>query len=206
MRKKGTFWTILGSALLISALLLLLYNLYEGFRAQKESAFVSENMKKQVESNAVQLNDEQSDLEIPAYELYPDMEMPLMEIDGEMYVGYLEIPALELTLPVAGGEWNEAKMKKSPCLYEGTVYKKNMIIVGHNYRSHFSGLKKLPLDTEIIFIDAEGNRFEYRLAWTEVIDEMDTESMLAGEEEWDLTLFTCTYGGRQRYTLRCIQE
>ena len=45
-----------------------------------------------------------------------------------------------------------------------------------------------------------------RLAWTEVIDEMDTESMLAGEEEWDLTLFTCTYGGRQRYTLRCIQE
>ena len=27
--------------------------------------------------------------------------------------------------------------------------------------------------------------------------------MLSGSEDWDLTLFTCTLGGRTRYVVRC---
>ena len=37
---------------------------------------------------------------------------------------------------------------------------------------------------------------ELELLWPE-----QTEEMLSGE--WDLTLFTCTLGGRQRVTVRC---
>ena len=81
-----------------------------------------------------------------------------------------------------------------------------MIIVGHNYRSHFSKLKTLEPGTEIYFTDAEGNQFAYTLEWVEIIEETDVEAMSAGSEEWDLTLFTCTYGGKERYTLRCVEK
>ena len=147
-----------------------------------------------------------SENSLPDYVLYPEVEMPLIEIDGEQYIGFLEIPALNLSLPVLGGEWKEERLKKAPGLYEGSVYQDNMIIAGHNYRSHFSGLKKLEEGTEIYFIDGNGTVFSYELAWVEVIDEMDVEQMSAQTEGWDLTLFTCTYGGRERYTLRCVKQ
>lgn len=143
---------------------------------------------------------------MPDYVRYPEIEMPMIEIDGESYIGFLEIPELNLSLPVMAGEWIETKLKKAPCLYEGSVYMDDMIIAGHNYRSHFSPLKKLKEGTEIYFIDAEGNVFPYVLAWTEVIEEYDVHKMQSKTEEWNLTLFTCTYGGRERYTLRCIKN
>lgn len=37
----------------------------------------------------------------------------------------------------------------------------------------------------------------------ETLPETAVEEMRAGE--WDLTLFTCTYDGRARVTVRCIR-
>lgn len=37
---------------------------------------------------------------IPDYILDPDREMPTVEIDGNTYIGTLDIPSLELSLPV----------------------------------------------------------------------------------------------------------
>ena len=62
--------------------------------------------------------------------------------------------------------------------------------------------KKLEEGAEVCFIDAEGNIFTYTLAWTEIIDQYDIHKMLSKKEDWDLTLFTCTYGGEDRYTFR----
>jgi len=128
--------------------------------------------------------------------------MTYMEVDGRKYVGYLEIPAIDKYLPVQA-DCAESLLKHSPCLYDGTIYD-GMIIAGHNYRSHFSPLKQLDLGADIYFHDVDGNVWQYTLTATEVIDGYDVDAMKAGD--WDLTLFTCTYGGEERYTLRCSME
>ena len=202
-KKPGTIWMIIGGLLMGAALFLSVYNLYDARKAEESVNQASLILREKID-NSIQ-EKEQEEIKIPDYEKYPEIEMPVVEIDGEFYIGFLEIPQLKLSLPIMAGEWSEAKLKKAPCIYEGSVYLDTMVIAGHNYKSHFSGLKSLEEGSEICFIDAEGNRFFYELAWTEVIGEYDVNRMCSKVENWDLTLFTCTYGGRERYTLRCVR-
>lgn len=137
---------------------------------------------------------------IPNYILNPGMEMPEIEVDGRQYIGVLDIPVLDLNLPILT-EWSKQGAVNAPCRYEGSIYDNNCIIAGHNYKSHFAKLNALEVGDRVIFTDVEGNEFQYTVAETEVIDGTDIEGMKSGD--WDLTLFTCTIGGRQRITIRC---
>ena len=137
---------------------------------------------------------------VPEYKKNPEMEMPTVEVNGQECVGMIEIPALGLKLPVIS-EWSDAKLKKAPCRYSGSAYLKNMIIAGHNYRTHFSGIKRLNPGDSIVFTDADGNVFSYGVAEIETIGGYDIEKMEAGD--WDLTLFTCTNKGKARAAVRC---
>ena len=56
---------------------------------------------------------------------------------------------------------------------------------------------------EVRFTDTEGNAFRYTVAELETLGKYDVEEMAAGD--WDLTLFTCTYGGQSRVTVRCLR-
>ena len=82
------------------------------------------------------------------------------------------------------------------------AYKNDLIIAGHNYRSHFNPLKKFVGGEEVIFTDVEGNKFTYKVGDVETMKGTEVERMEAGD--WDLTLFTCTYNGQSRFALRCI--
>ncbi|MEE1085549.1 MAG: sortase [Schaedlerella sp.] len=92
------------------------------------------------------------------------------------------------------------------CRYEGFLYKGNLIIAAHNYAGHFGKIKNFMPGDAVLFTDADGNVFEYVIGWMETIKGNDSISMLEGEEEWDLTLFTCNYSGSDRYTVRCIRQ
>ena len=76
----------------------------------------------------------------PLYELYPNMEMPVLQADGKSYIGVLDIPALGLSLPVMS-QWSYPNLKLAPCRYTGSAYSGNLILAGHNYPSHFGGLQ-----------------------------------------------------------------
>lgn len=134
------------------------------------------------------------------YKMNPDIEMPTKTINGIKYIGVLEVPKLSLQLPVMS-HWSPDGLKIAPGRYKGSVYKRNIIIAGHNYRSHFSRLKTLDIGSKIWFIDLEGNRFEYKVSDIEIIKGTDVKQMEKGK--WDMTLFTCTYGGQNRMALRC---
>ena len=54
----------------------------------------------------------------------------------------------------------------------------------------------------VVFTDVDGNVFRYKVSSRETIMPKDIEGMLSGD--WDLTMFTCTYGGQQRVTVRCV--
>lgn len=189
-RKRAAFLLTCGAICLVAALGLTGYNLYDEYRAESSA-----------ESNVAQLRtviQEKAPEEQPILP-EPQVMMTALELDGRDYVGVLEIPSLELSLPIQD-EWSDRLLKYSPCRYEGTIHD-GMIIAGHNYKSHFAKLKQLLPGDELRFIDLDGNIWNYVVSGTEVIAGYDVERMKSGD--WDLTLFTCTYGGENRYTLRC---
>lgn len=140
---------------------------------------------------------------LPAFVRNPDIAMPVQKVDGNAYIGVLEIPSLGLSLPVIS-EWNYPRLRIAPCRYTGSVYSRDIVISGHNYERHFGQLKLLTVGEEIRFTDADGNIFYYSVCGTEQLGKYDVYEMKNGD--WDLTMFTCTYGGKNRVTVRCKLE
>lgn len=190
--KKGTFMMILGLLFLMAAFLLMTYNIYDGKRAENASGKVLEKLENKIAENEPQWQEET---------IIAAREMPAIEIDGYRYIGILEITTLELSLPVME-EWDEQRLKIAPCRYKGSIYEDNLIIAGHNYARHFSPIKNLPVGTEVTFTDVEKNVFRYQISEIELLNEAKVEEMVTGD--WNLTLFTCTYGGEDRYAVRCV--
>lgn len=150
--------------------------------------------------NLPNLEMEAPETEVPYYVLNPEIEMLEEVIDGVAYIGILEIPALELTLPVIS-RWSTANGRIAPCRYAGSAYTDDLVVCAHNYTSHFGRLSSLSLGEEVLLTDMEGNQFTYRIQEIEVLDGTAIQQMCAGN--WDLTLFTCTIGGASRVTVRC---
>lgn len=194
-KSLGMSAMLIGILMFLSAIGLTGYNYYSEYSAGKKTDEVISYLESQTTER--QPGDEG---EIPDYIVNPDMMMPVKTIDGNEYIGRVEVMSLGLDLPVMS-EWSYSNFKKAPCRYEGTPYKNNLIIAAHNYRSHFAGLKKLTQGDKIVFTDMDNNTFNYEVMYVEILDRTDVELMSAGE--WDLTLFTCTYGGATRVTVRC---
>ena len=188
-----------------AAVLLLVYNLWDGHRARESeeailAEYLQENKKASESPDASDKEDEQN---IPDYLLNPDMDMPeytLKSLGDVACIGILEIPALDLELPVISS-WSYSSLRLSHCLYSGSAYKGNLVIAAHNYQSHFGGLRTLPEGSEVFFTDAVGNRFSYYVAVTEALTPWSVDDMTSGE--WPLTLFTCTLDSQNRVTVRC---
>lgn len=188
-----------GLLLIAAALCLFVYN-----KREAESAAQTAEQALQEISDVPHVLEQPQESEIhsiiPDYISNPTMEMPTVEVDGNFYIGILEIHALELSLPVIS-EWNDTRLKQAPCRYKGSVYLDNLIIAGHNYKKHFGGLKNLQIGDTITFTDMDEHCFSYTVTALEELDGTAIEAMESGD--WDLTLFTCTIGGKKRVTVRC---
>ena len=197
---------LLGLLLIAVALFLTAYNLYDEQRAEQSALQVIDRLEDYLPSEvpteaSTEPIVEQAPMpnDAPDYVLCPDMEMPVETINGIDYIGVLQIPSLELELPIAS-EWNYPNLKTAPCRYSGSAYLNNMIICAHNYSSHFGKLKSLSEGDAATFTDMAGNVFIYKMVERETLNPTDIEEMEDGD--WDLTLFTCTVGGKTRVTIR----
>lgn len=196
--KKGSIFIFIGLLLLVAALLLTCFNLYDQFRGERS---VDNIMDKMILKNGEHSLQEG---EVPDYILNPDMEMPVETIDGRDFIGTLEIPSLNLNLPIIS-QWSYGNLRVAPCRYDGSAYKNDMILAAHNYPSHFGNLKYLKEGEHVIFTDADGNKFTYTAVVRETLMPTAVDEMLSKEEDdWDLTLFTCTVGGHSRVVVRCV--
>lgn len=196
--KKGTIWMSIGMVLLLAAFGLTVYNILDEKKAEDASETAAIQMTEEIRIQAEEHKGDE-----PLYKNHPDIEIPSIELNGNRYIGLLEIPVLNISLPVIK-EWSYPNLKVAPCRYEGSAYTKDLIIAAHNYNSHFGGLKNLNPGDQVRFWDVDGNLFTYEVAATEVLGGTAVEEMLSGE--WDLTLFTCTYEGRTRVTVRLVQK
>ena len=190
-KRNGMKWMIGGLLLLAAAFLLISYNLWEGQQAGDAAGKVLDEL--------TQAMKQQSE-NIPDYLEHPEMEMPTLEVEGNQYIGTLEIPALGLTLPVMS-QWSYPKLRIAPCRYAGSAYQEGFVIAAHNYSSHFGNLNQLSSGDRIYFTDVTGNRFSYQVAEVEELNPTALEEMV--NEGWDLSLFTCTLSGQARVTVHC---
>ena len=186
-----------GLLLIAAALALVAYNIADAQRAAKSAAQALEALEQA--SPAVSAAEPDA---VPAYVADPDMEMPTVTVEGNDYIGQMDIDALGLSLPVIS-EWSYPALKVAPCRYTGSAYQDNLIIAAHNYSSHFGRLSQLSAGDAVRFTDVDGNVFTYTVSQIEDLPGTAIEEMQAGD--WDLTLFTCTLGGRTRVTVRCTR-
>lgn len=199
MRNKlGILLMGLGTVLVLAALSLFLWNEQEAYQAEQASAEILPKMVEAMESAAAGTDQTGEETALPD----PfDPTMTEVVIDGYAYIGYLSVPSLGLELPVMS-EWDYTRLKIAPCRYSGSTKTNDLVIAGHNYARHFSPIKGLSPGEAVSFVDMDGVRTDYQVASVEVLAPTDVEEMISGE--YDLTLFTCSYGGRNRVAVRCV--
>lgn len=186
----------MGSMLMAAALGLFLYNMGE----QQNAAESVEILMPQV-VEAIQQRQKfptEPELLLPEDEIY--REMPIKNIDGHDYIGFVSIPSLELELPVMS-DWTYPQLQIAPCRYSGSLYSDDLVIMAHNYPKHFGKLFDLRFGDTLLFTDMDGESVTYEVAALDILESGAIEEMTAGD--FDLTLFTCTYGGQSRVTVRC---
>lgn len=139
----------------------------------------------------------------PDYELFAQKDMPQEIIDGDAYIGYLDIPSLSLRLSVLS-EWSMQGLKKSVCRYSGSAYTSDLVICGHSYQTHFGSLQTLEHEDEVILTDMDGNQFSYQIQEIEILAPDEIVQMC--QSGYDLTLFSCTFDSKARITVRCNEQ
>lgn len=190
MRKKiGILLMSLGTLLLIGAMFLLLWNQNESRKAEENVKAVLHQIVEEADGNTHTEN------------LY-DEQMPEKHIDGYDYIGYLTIPSLGIQLPVMS-EWDYSRLRIAPCRYYGSIVTDNLVIAAHNYTSHFGKLRDVKIGEMVTFTNMNGNTIKYEVAEVNVFEATAVEDMTNGE--FDLRLFTCTYGGKSRLTIGCLR-
>ena len=197
--KIGKICMLSGTLLLLGAMMLYLHNKVQDSRAGKAAADVLPRLVEQIpEEPPEEYLTEQI---IPAQFRKPeDLVMTEVFLDGDAYIGYLSIPELELILPVLSN-WNYDLLQKAPCRYTGSTKSDNLVLMAHNYDKHFGRLSGLKSGDSIFFSDMEGIVTAYTVVGRDVLLPTAVEEMTSGD--FDLTLFTCTYGGKSRVAVYC---
>lgn len=197
--RVGSLLMASGGILMAAGLLLTGYNMWDGRRASVAAQEALEQMPV-LPQTSEEISADPGEQKIPDYILDPNRDMPAVEIAGNAYIGTLNIPSLDLSLPVMS-EWSYTKLRIAPCRYAGTAYQSGFVLAAHNYRTHFGSLSRAAAGDRVTFTDMDGNIFYYQVEEVQVLQPADIEKMLS--DEWDLSLFTCTLGGQTRLTVRC---
>lgn len=202
--KIGIFFMIMGAVLILSAVSLFLYNQYEEKRAAESALQLLPQIMEAIKKNEEEMKDnpvQEQPLGTPLEYLDEStLEMSEEEIEGYAYIGYLSFPSLGLELPVMA-DWDYPRLKIAPCRFSGSVRGEDFVIMAHNYKRHFGGLSDLVEGDQVVFTDMDGVATVYEVIAKDILAPNAVGEMTAGI--FDLTLFTCTYGGKTRVTVYC---
>lgn len=230
LKKAGIVFISAGAVLIVSALLLFLYNRQENEQAKQEAGkilevvqhVIAEQAEGPKESSPASVSREEQAQKQQDQEKQPREEqareealtgsgtgesealdpaqMRVVEIEGYGYIGYISIPAIELELPVMS-DWDYRRLKLAPCRQFGSVKTDDLVIAGHNYKAHFKNLSKLQAGDKVRFTDMDGKKNLYAV---ETVTTLSPESVDAVQNSgYDLVLYTCTPGGAARVAVFC---
>ena len=197
--KAGIVFIALGAVLILSALLLLLYNRHEAALAGKEAEILLSDVEAAIGGQTSSGGPTDPTEETETEPTLPP-ELPVVHLNGYDYVGYVEIPALELKLPVMA-TWDYDLLQVAPCRQFGSSRTDDLVIAAHNYVTHFGYLKKLIPGDTVIFTDMDGIVNTYAVEKTKTLDPTSVDAVK--NSGCDLVLYTCTIGGKTRVCVFC---
>ena len=192
MNKISKVFISIGIILITSSILLIIYNNYEEKKAGLNSKEALSLIKDNLEENNI-------DNQIKFVKAN-NQEMKTIQINNYDYIGTINIPVLNLELPVMS-ECDYTRLDIAPCRYYGSIYTNDLIICAHSYKTHFKYLDKLKQKDIIIFTDVDNNNYIYEVLEVEILSPTSVSEMI--NNDFDLTLYTCTSDGNNRITVRC---
>ena len=204
IKRTRTLLISLGCCCIIAAAALAVYNYLSdsnaGAEADKLTASFSQLLDEARATNTPDPSAVDPGLEwLPTQSETTEGEIKTLTI-GELDIcGSLSLPTLGINLAIIS-DWSYPKLAVSACRYSGTP-EGQMIIMAHNYQSHFGRLTELSAGDTVSFTDADGTVYDYQVFATETWATDQLYEIISGD--WDLTLFTCTYGGASRVVVRC---
>ncbi len=218
-RIVGNSILAIGLLLILAALTLVVHNVNEDRRAGTASLTVRNELASRINSGQavsqtvdagvyVQTGDDSQQL--IGNEIFPvDPDLPaeflpmdICLLDGDRYIGILDVDAYGLSLPVMEN-WDYDKLKTAPCRYSGSYKSGDLVICAHNYSNHFGPLRNAAIGTDVDFRSVDGTHYKYKVSKIETLESHEIEYMTDVLGDWDLTLFTCTPGGSHRTAIRC---
>lgn len=194
----------LGCCCIAAAAALVVYNRWDAARAGAESEKLVGSLKSLLETAVHQqpdVIDDGVDIALENAQAQDDADIGFVTIDGYDICGSLYIPAIDIELAVLS-EWSYPNLAVSACRYSGSP-EGQLIVIAHNYDLHFGRLKNLVPGDKVRFNGVDGKTYTYEVTGTETWATNQLEEIISGDE-WDLTLFTCTYGGANRVVVRCV--
>ena len=195
MNKLGKIFIFIGSILIIASIILLTYNNYQEINAGKKSEIALDIIKSNIDTK-----NETNTITNQEIIFNENKEMETTNINGNDYLGTITIPSLKLELPVLS-EYDYELLNIAPCRYYGSIYTNDLIICAHSYKTHFKYLDKLKQKDIIIVTDIKGNNYIYEVLEIEILKPNQVSEMI--NNDFDLTLYTCTNDGQNRITIRC---
>ena len=113
-----------------------------------------------------------------------DNTMSVLSIDEIDFVGIVEIPRYESTLPVCD-DWG--KTLKYPCRFSGSIYDGTMQIGATTQKGQCDFYRELSVGDTVIYTDVEGN--QYTFAITSIRNEKHADQTALRHGSAPLTLF-----------------
>ena len=137
-------------------------------------------------------------------------DLPAPEVTGDPWAGYevigvVGLPDLGLSLPVLA-DYTQDLLAVAPCRYTDDLALEpgQLVVAGHNYRTHFGRLGELNPGSRITWQNLDGVTYTYTVTEVTEIDAGDREALEQGD--WDLTLFTCDVTRTRRILVRAALE
>jgi len=191
MNKIGKIFIIVGLFLITLSISLIINNRYDEYNAGIQSQEVLDTLKENYnEDNLKVVNTITNEIK----------DMKTTNIDGYDYIGWITIPTLNLELPIMS-EHDYTRLNIAPCRYYGSIYTNDLIICAHSYETHFKNIDKLNQNDLIVITDINGNIYKYEVLEIEILNPKEVSKMI--DNDFDLTLYTCTNDGLNRITVRC---
>lgn len=130
----------------------------------------------------------------------------LIEVNGEMVIGKLEIPKINLVTYILP-ETTEETLNKSVTKLCGPKVNGvgNLCVTGHNYYKDnmFGNLKEIDINDKIYLTDNKGNKVEYGVYDIYKVYPEETECLSQDTKgEREVTLITCTTGAVKRLIVK----
>lgn len=175
-QKKGIIrkiCTFVGVILLVSALIVLVL-------WQRTIQISEQQAKKYVE--AIRELTPESQGAVP--DARKDNTMSVLSLEGEDFVGLLEMPGHGSAMPVCAS-WGG--VTKYPCHFDGNIYEQTMQIGATSQKGQYDFYREISVGESVFFTDMEGNRYAYTI--TNIRYEKKVDQTLLEREDAPLTLF-----------------